>query len=120
VKAARNTFTDVAALFIFRKTGRFLSLGFNDFLVEALDCPGAIKIYPALQFAVRAFNIGELSPRQFRAVFCHGALLFKVQKMPTVRRQRFDEIHRHRAVNDLPSARKIGRQPPGYRRSDPD
>ena len=56
------------------------------------------------------FNIRELTLRQFCAVFCHGALLLKIRKMPPIRRQRFDEVHRRRVVNDLAPAWEIGRQ----------
>ena len=35
---------NVPALFIFRDAGDFLRLGFNDLLIEALDCAGSIRI----------------------------------------------------------------------------
>ena len=40
--------------------------------------------------------------------------------MSAVRGKRFDEIYRHRAVNDFTPAREVGRQTTGYRRGDAD
>jgi hypothetical protein len=76
----------VPALFIFRQASGLFRLGFDDLLIETLDCAGSIRLDAASQFAVRGFNIRELLLREFCAIFFHGALLLQIQKMPPVRR----------------------------------
>ena len=73
----------------------------------------------AFETAICGFNFGDLLLREIGAIFGDGALLLEIQKMAPVRRQRFDEIHRDRMLDDFALAREIARQTPGDWRGDP-
>ena len=86
--------TDVTPLFILREATGFFRFGFNDLLAEPLDCSGLIRPGADLQIAIFFLDLGELLLRKFSTVFRNGALLLKIEKMPTVRRKRLYKIDR--------------------------
>jgi hypothetical protein len=106
---------DVAALADFREATGLFRLSFGNFPADALDHPRLVQIHPGLEFAIQFRNFSKLPLCQSRTLLRDRTLLFKIQKMPAIRSQRFGEVHGDGALDHVALAGKVCRETSRHR-----